>query len=191
MVAKSAGALESALRAQGLAQLGGSRPDQRADLEDLKKQFEESLDLLRTSKLGRGAVHSIPWFVLIGPPGSGKSTLLRQSGLSFPGHDQGAQCDPRSGVRRTATGGSPIEASCSTRRAVGRPRPRRNREEWLGFLRMIKKGRKQRPMNGVIVAIGLSELLESSEAEAQAYTESIRDRIDELTRNCRWCSRST
>lgn len=181
MAQKAAGALESALKSQSASQLGGTRPDQRADLEALKQQFDESLQLLRSSKMGRGALHSIPWFLLIGPPGSGKSTLLRQSGLSFPYMTKGRSairglggtknCDwwfADRGILLDTAGRYTTEAE--------------DRDEWMSFLRMLQKGRKRRPVNGAIVAIGLSELLESTDAEVQAHTENIRDRIDELTR---------
>lgn len=179
--AKAAGSLEAALKAQGQSQAAGARPDQRAGIEELKSTFDESLDLLRSSKMGRGALHSIPWYILIGPPGSGKSTLLRESGLSFPYMTKGRSairglggtknCDwwfADRGILLDTAGRYTTEAE--------------DRDEWMAFLRLMKRGRGQRPINGAIVAIGLAELVEATDAELSLYAENVRDRIDELTR---------
>ncbi|MBL8730080.1 MAG: type VI secretion system membrane subunit TssM [Planctomycetes bacterium] len=179
--AKAAGALEAALKEQGRSQASGSRPDQRAGIEELKGQFDESLDLLRSSKMGPGALHTIPWYILIGPPGSGKSTLLRESGLSFPYMTKGRSairglggtknCDwwfADRGILLDTAGRYTTEAE--------------DRDEWMAFLRLLKRGRGRRPVNGAIVAIGLAELVEATDAELSLYAENVRDRIDELTR---------
>ncbi len=178
---RAAGALEAALKAQGQSQAAGARPDQRAGIEELKSAFDESLELLRKSKMGRGALHSIPWFMLIGPPGSGKSTLLRQSGLSFPYMTKGRSairglggtknCDwwfADRGILLDTAGRYTTEAE--------------DRDEWMSFLRLLKRGRGKRPVNGVVVAMGLAELAESTDAELDLHAENVRDRIDELTR---------
>lgn len=178
---RAAGALEAALKAQGQSQAASSRPDQRAAIDELKGTFDESLDLLRKSKMGRGALHSIPWYMLIGPPGSGKSTLLRQSGLSFPYMTKG-----RSAIR--GLGGTKNCDWWFADRGIlldtaGRyTTESEDREEWMAFLRLLKRGRGKRPINGVVVAMGLAELLESTDAELNVNAENIRDRIDELTR---------
>src|SRR5690606_34128185 len=130
--------LEAELRAQGASQLGGARPDQKAFLEELKSQFEESLDLLRKSKMGRGALNRIPWFVLVGPPGSGKSTLLRQSGLSFPYMTKG-----RSAIR--GLGGTKNCDWWFADRGIlldtaGRyTTETEDRDEWMAFLRLVRR----------------------------------------------------
>ena len=51
---------------------------------------------------------------------------------------------------------------------------------WEGFLDLLKKYRKRRPINGVLVAMSLSELLTQSEAERNAQVIAIRQRIQEL-----------
>ena len=55
---------------------------------------KEAIASLKTSKMGAGALYSLPWYIIIGPPGSGKSTALQESGLNFPYMSQG-----RRGIR--------------------------------------------------------------------------------------------
>jgi type VI secretion system protein ImpL len=51
---------------------------------------------------------------------------------------------------------------------------------WDGFLGLLKKYRRRRPINGAIVAISLQELLMQTEEERITHARTIRARIDEL-----------
>ncbi|MDH5778793.1 MAG: type VI secretion system membrane subunit TssM, partial [Gammaproteobacteria bacterium] len=51
---------------------------------------------------------------------------------------------------------------------------------WEGFLNLLKKNRRRRPINGAIVAISLQDLLSQSEEERIMHAKTIRSRIDEL-----------
>src|SRR4051794_35534083 len=69
--------IERTLAAQAAQFEQRARPDQQAEVKALAAQFEQALQTLRSSKLahGRGgALYSLPWYVIIGPPGAGKST---------------------------------------------------------------------------------------------------------------------
>ena len=55
-----------------------------------------------------------------------------------------------------------------------------DKEEWLGFLNLLKKYRKSNPINGVIIAISISDLLESHEDDIAVHAQNIRTRVDEL-----------
>src|SRR5262249_2102903 len=51
---------------------------------------------------------------------------------------------------------------------------------WTGFLKILKKFRKRQPINGAIVAIGLSDLLAANEAQRVSHAKAIRARLKEL-----------
>ncbi|MCC7398653.1 MAG: type VI secretion system membrane subunit TssM [Planctomycetes bacterium] len=177
---RAASQLEAALRAQGTSGMGAARPGQPT-FEDLRKQFDESLGLLKQSRLGRGAIYKLPWFVIIGPPGSGKTTMLRESGLNFPYMTKGRaairglggtkNCDwwfADRGVLLDTAGRWTSEAE--------------DRDEWLAFLDLLKKYRGRQPINGVVVAISLDDVAYRGATELQKLADDVRDRIDELTR---------
>lgn len=177
---RSAAQLEQALRAQGLVGGGALRPGQPA-VEDLRKQFDESLALLRQSRLGRGAIYKLPWFVLIGPSGSGKTTMLRESGINFPYMTKG-----RAAIR--GIGGTKNCDWWFADRAVlldtaGRwVSEAEDRDEWLSFLDLLRKSRSRQPINGAIVGISIGDIACSSLPELQKLADDVRDRLDELTR---------
>ena len=51
---------------------------------------------------------------------------------------------------------------------------------WEGFLKLLKKNRRRRPINGAIVSISIHDLLLQTEEERIQHAKIIRTRIDEL-----------
>jgi type VI secretion system protein ImpL len=180
---KAAAALESAIAQQGAQQALNARPERRAEIQELQKQVAGGIGALKSSKLGKGkggsALYSLPWYVIIGPPGAGKTTALKHSGLVFPFQDQGG-----GGVR--GVGGTRNCDWWFTNEAIlldtaGRYTTETDdRDEWLSFLRMLLKYRSKHPINGILVAIGVNELLDANESQVESTAKRIRARIDEV-----------
>ncbi len=173
--------IEDRLKAQGQEQVQGARPDQRSEIQAVNQQLEEAIATLKNSRLGRGALYALPWYMIIGPPGSGKSTALAESGLNFPYVSQG-----RRGVR--GVGGTRNCDWWFTDEGILLDTAGRytteldDRDEWISFLGMLKKARKGKPINGAIVAVSVADLLSGNEEAAQAHAKNIRDRLDELVK---------
>ncbi len=178
--AKGAAAIESKLKAQAQEQVDGARPDQKAQVQAVEQQLNEAIGALKNSRLGKSALYTMPWYMIIGPPGSGKSTALQESGLNFPYVSQG-----RKGVR--GVGGTRNCDWWFTDEGILLDTAGRytteldDRDEWMGFLDLLKNARKHKPINGAIVAISVSDLLSATEEEIEAHAKNIRERIDELT----------
>ncbi|MES2770664.1 MAG: type VI secretion system membrane subunit TssM, partial [Pseudomonadota bacterium] len=51
---------------------------------------------------------------------------------------------------------------------------------WKGFLKLLKQHRRRRPINGVIVALSVTDLLQQNEQQRSAQALVIRQRIQEL-----------
>src|SRR5215469_1138765 len=188
-------ALRNGRNADGLAAGVAAQPSPQAaaaassaEVADLGKRLKEALDLLKKSKAakrwGRGWLYQLPWYMFIGPPGSGKTTALTNSGLNFPLADQ---------LGKNAVRGIGGTRSCDwwfTDDAVlidtaGRYTTQDSEQAadagaWAGFLKLLKKFRKRQPINGAIVAIGISDLLAANEAQRLAHAKAIRTRIKEL-----------
>jgi type VI secretion system protein ImpL len=55
-----------------------------------------------------------------------------------------------------------------------------DRKSWLSFLSLLKQNRAKQPINGVILAISIEDLLTESPDEIQAHANAIRKRLFEL-----------
>ena len=158
-----------------------------AEVAALAERMQEAMRLLRRARLGSGHgayLYRLPWYMFVGAPGSGKTTLLTHSGLRFPLADA---------LGNNAVGGVGGTRNCDwwfTDEAVlldtaGRYTTQDSFAEadkaaWEGFLELLKKHRRRRPLNGVIVALSVADLLQQSEAERRAQALAIRERIKEL-----------
>ena len=152
----------------------------------LKARFEEAIATLRESSGRKSSVslYELPWFVIIGPPGSGKTTALVNSGLEFPLEQRfGKEALRGVGGTRNCDWWFTNEAvllDTAGRYVTQDSHETVDRAAWEGFLDLLKKYRKRRPINGVLVAISLSDLMTQSEAERNAQVLAIRHRIQDL-----------
>jgi len=155
-----------------------------ATAEELAVVHDRLREAIKQSKKGGKKLASLPWYMFIGPPGAGKTTALINSGLKFPLADKEGPTAVRGvGGTRNCEWWFTDEAVLID--TAGRYTTQDSEADvdsagWLGFLRMLKKNRKRQPINGVIVAISLSDLSLLSEAERQAHAKAIRRRVKEL-----------
>lgn len=156
-----------------------------AEISTLKEGLNEALSVLKKARLGgksgRGQyLYQLPWYIIIGPPGSGKTTALINSGLRFP---LGAGKVRGVGGTRNCDWWFTDEAVLLD--TAGRYTTQDSHEEvdraaWRGFLDLLKKHRRRRPINGAFVAISLSDLMQQTEEERTAQAVAIKQRIQEL-----------
>jgi type VI secretion system protein ImpL len=150
----------------------------------LRERMSTALALLKKARGTRGYLYEQPWYTIIGPPGAGKTTALLNSGLKFPlasAMGQGAVA---------GVGGTRLCDWWFTENAVlidtaGRYTTQDSnaavdRAGWDSFLDLLRRTRPRQPLNGVIVAIALSDIADAPAAERTAHAGAIRRRIKEL-----------
>ncbi len=151
----------------------------------LKERMQDALATLKTASGNKsGYLYDLPWYVIIGPPGAGKTTALVNSGLKFP-LARGATPAAVAGV-----GGTRYCDWWFTEEAVlidtaGRyttqdSDAKSDKESWFSFLDLLKKSRPRQPINGVLVAISIEDILTMSRQDLAAHAEAIRMRLLEL-----------
>ncbi|HEX7071110.1 MAG TPA: type VI secretion system membrane subunit TssM, partial [Rhodothermales bacterium] len=181
---RGAAAIEQSIKMQAQQQVRGARPDRQRDVEELQRQLERAIQMLKQSKLGQGrrgaaALYALPWYLFVGPPGAGKTTAIANSGLNFP-----VGIDRVRGVGGTRNCDWFFSDKAILLDTAGRYMTEPEDEaEWLSFLDTLKKYRPERPVNGVIVGIGIPEILESTLEEVEWHADTIRNRIEELIRH--------
>lgn len=167
-------------------ELVGDQKSEESQL--LNERFSEAISTLSRLKFkGKNrsrALYELPWYIIIGPPGSGKTTALVNSSLEFPLAEQ---------FGKAALQGVGGTRNCDwwfTNEAVlidtaGRYTTQDSHKQvdsgaWEAFLSLLKKNRRRRPVNGVLVAISMQDLLFQTEQERTQNTKIIRTRVDEL-----------
>jgi type VI secretion system protein ImpL len=166
-----------------------SASEQAADeIAQINDRFRQALDTLNKLKFsGRGkkkALYQLPWYIIVGPPGSGKTTALVNSGLEFPLAEQfGKGALQGVGGTRNCDWWFTNEAvliDTAGRYTTQDSHKVVDSSAWEGFLTLLKRNRRRRPVNGVIVAISLQDLLIQTEEERLLHSKTIRTRLDEL-----------
>jgi type VI secretion system protein ImpL len=171
------------LRSQANDAVVGAAAGRRVEIKLLRERLMAAIHILKTSKLGKArghaALYELPWYMIIGHPAAGKSTALLQSGLTFPFSDQNGvavhgiggtrNCDwffSSEGVLLDTAGRYATEAE--------------DRDEWVDFLKLLKRYRSKAPVNGILVATSLPDLMQYRSDKFSVYAKKIRERIHEV-----------
>src|SRR5512147_2128211 len=172
------GAFEKDLARDAQGGAGASKQEVREAVKELSQKWTESLAQLKGTGL---QVYSLPWYLLIGEPQSGKSTTLKNSGLEFPVGGDGLS---GSGGTRNCDWWFANEAVIldTAGRFTFQEEAAPDATEWSTFLKMLKKYRKECPINGVLVVIPATSLLEDTPEEQDKKAANIRSKLMNLQR---------
>ncbi|MBI5333132.1 MAG: type VI secretion system membrane subunit TssM [Burkholderiales bacterium] len=181
---RAAGQFEAVIEQQADAAVKGAAADRRAEIEALRTRMQEAIKTIKTSKLGEtsgsAALYELPWYMVIGNPAAGKSSAIVKSGLRFPFADNtGSIIQGIGGTRHcdwffTTEG---ILLDTAGRYSV----EEEDREEWRGFLGLLKKHRPKAPVNGIVIAASLAELGNNRPEFAIELAKQLRQRVQEIT----------
>lgn len=179
------GFAEQSYEPAGAADTGQSAEE----IAQLRERFDDALKVLRKSagKSGVAGIYDLPWYIIIGPPGSGKTTALVNSGLKFPLAERfGREALRGVGGTRNCDWWFTDEAvllDTAGRYVTQDSQADVDSAAWEGFLGLLKKHRRRRPINGALVAISLSDLLLQNEAQRAQHIRAIRLRLQELNKH--------
>jgi type VI secretion system protein ImpL len=155
------------------------------DAPVLAEKMQDALATLKkSSKSSASYLYDLPWYLIIGPPGAGKTTALVNSGLKFPlANDTAARAVQGVGGTRYCDWWFTDEAvliDTAGRYTTQDSDAKTDRKSWLSFLAMLRANRPRQPINGVLVAISIEDILKLSAAEVSAHADAIRKRLTEL-----------
>lgn len=175
----------------GEGQAAGSR-----EVAELGRRFEEAAAVLKKARfaaqgksgilagLSNQYVYQLPWYAFIGAPGSGKTTALVNAGLNFPLAEQFGKAAIRGvGGTRNCDWWFTNEAvliDTAGRYTTQESNESTDKAEWQGFLRLLKRFRPRQPLNGVLLTLSVSDLLQMTAQEREAHAATIKARLAEL-----------
>ena len=144
----------------------------------LRDKLTTALQLLKRNRRSRGYLYEQPWYAIIGPPGAGKTTALLNAGLHFPlAAEMGKGALSGVGGTRLCEWWFTDEAvliDTAGRYTTQDSNEAVDRAGWTAFLDLLHRTRPRQPLNGVIVAIAVSDVVRASAAERQAHARAIR-----------------
>jgi type VI secretion system protein ImpL len=169
-------------------QSSAQREGPSADAVQLRERFEEAVATLKEKRRSGHSLYDLPWYAIIGAPGSGKTTALVNSGLHFPLEQRSGKgalrgiggtrnCDwwfTDEAVFLDTAGRYTTQDSDASADSAG----------WAEFLALLRKYRKRRPLNGVILTISAQDLM-LMHSGPDAHVEAARRRLNELNRELR------
>jgi type VI secretion system protein ImpL len=190
--AKSAREIEDTISRQADADIERSSPGKVAQTQGLKADLLDALGALKSSTVarrgGERALSILPWYMLIGPPGAGKGSLVGKAGLHFLLLDSNQQPRSIQGVGGTrgiewllSQEAVLLDMAGRTLGAGGTE----GDEDWVAFLQVLRRQRKAKALNGLIVAVPLDQIADAGEAEIKTLARNIRDRLQELIHQLR------
>ncbi len=170
-------------------QLRAERIDDEA--HELQTRARDAHRTLHGAGLYRGRSQrwrrELPHYLLLGPEGAGKTSLLDFSGLDFPLNVEKSRltrdvsgtryCDwyfAEQGVlldtagRYLTQGDAPVDGSA-----------------WLTLLQLLRRQRRTRPLNGILVALPVERLASGNEVELEILARQVRARLQEVSRELR------
>jgi type VI secretion system protein ImpL len=174
------------LAAAVVQQARTEEPRPSADVVQLRERFEDAVATLKQKRRSGQSLYELPWYVIIGAPGSGKTTALVNSGLQFPLEQRSGKgalrgvggtrnCDwwfTDEAVFLDTAGRYTTQDSDASADSAG----------WAEFLALLRKYRKRRPVNGVILTISAQDLMLQGHGAPEGHVEAARRRLLELNR---------
>jgi type VI secretion system protein ImpL len=166
-------------------------PDQEASqeqLEALRERFRTALADLKTTNFGgkgqRRHLYQLPWYVIIGPPGAGKTTAIANSGLKFPLLDRFGRGSVK-GVGGTRDcdwffTDEAVLVDTAGRYVTQDSNVVVDSTAWQGFLGLLRKHRRRRPIDGIIVALSIGDIATDDAAKREEHARLVKQRIQEI-----------
>lgn len=153
-----------------------------SDGKVLSEGMQDALAKLRQSG-GRNFLYDLPWYIIIGPPGAGKTTALANAGIEFPGQDGATDRAAEFGGTRNCDWWFAEDAvliDTAGRYTTHDSDGGADKASWAAFLDILKKGRPDQPVNGVILAFSIEDIMRGTDESIQRHAETVRARLAEL-----------
>lgn len=148
--------------------------------------YKKAMQTLKKSSIYKGRSqswkHDLPWYLLIGPESSGKTSILDFSGLNFPLNQIEQRLTKNiEGTRYCewyfAENGVVVDTS-------GRYFSQENSEVdnagWLTLLNLLRRRKRSRPLNGVLVNVPVDDLLSHDEVHLERIARQTRARLHDI-----------
>lgn len=149
----------------------------------LSEKMQTALATLKKSG-GASYLYDLPWYVIIGPPGAGKTTALQNSGIEFPlsQKDDAGVVSGFGGTRYCDWwfAEDAVMIDTAGRYTTQDSDKVADETSWNAFLELLKKARPSQPINGIILAFSVEDMMTGTPESLAAHAETVRARLAEV-----------
>jgi type VI secretion system protein ImpL len=152
------------------------------EISELQERFRELTGTLRRGQRAMrwsdSPLYALPWYLVLGPPGAGKTAAVQTSGsnLRAVGEVTSRSADPHA-----AAGCQPWVSD----RGVLLDTPGRYvgaaDAEWSALLTELRRARRRRPLDGIVLAYSVADLLADRPEQLEEKAQRLRLRLDDLS----------
>ncbi len=153
-----------------------------------ESELNQVLDNLKRSLNTKNYLYSLPWYLVLGLENAGKTSLINRSGQNFSFSsalrasgqksenpysfdwwigDDSVLIDPDGELLSQDSFDQESDSQLE-------------RRLWLHFVDWLERTRSRRPLNGIVLAVDVSQLAMGTSSERLAYADLIRGRLREL-----------
>lgn len=165
-----------------------------SDVSSMSRQFAEMDKVLKNAKFSKSKnsllarleegqyLYQMPWYVVLGAAGSGKTTALKRSGLNFPLESTlGTSVSGLAGTRDCDwfLSDEIVLLDTAGRLSLHDNHSNKDSSDWEEFVSLLKRYRPKQPINGVLVTVGVDDLL-GGKTNIPEISAELRKRIHEM-----------
>lgn len=164
------------------------------DVSSMSRQFAEMDKVLKNAKFSKSKnsllarleegqyLYQMPWYVVLGAAGSGKTTALKRSGLNFPLESTlGTSVSGLAGTRDCDwfLSDEIVFLDTAGRLSLHDNHSSKDSSDWEEFVTLLQRYRPKQPINGVLVTVGVDDLL-GGKTNITEISVELRKRIHEM-----------
>ena len=157
----------------------------KSAIKALKKKFYEALKVVRKSNIYKKRAsynYELPWYLVLGGEDEEQEALLKNSGLDFPKNiEYKDESDHNSGSFKWFFSEEGVFVTIP-KDYVTLDKNNAAHPIWLTFLKLFKRERWRRPINGIIFTINASDIINKAEKESNEYAKVVREKIAEVSK---------
>ncbi|MGE4659266.1 MAG: type VI secretion protein IcmF/TssM N-terminal domain-containing protein, partial [Arenicellales bacterium] len=171
---RSAARMEQALKG------AGARDGNAEELDRVAQELEAEIKALKLPGSEEvEAPYNLPWFMVVGPPSAGKTSAIAHSGLEFT-RPTGSSGEATSSGCELVVGQEAVLVDTAGRYMTGEE----DGEEWRVLLKTLEKHHRQKPINGILLCLSISDIMAADEGwDLESITTKLRTRLAEMMRH--------
>lgn len=157
----------------------------KSAVKALEKKFYEALRIIKKSNIYKKRAnynYELPWYLVLGGDDDEQKTILKNSGLDFPINiEYKENKEDKKGLFQWFFAEEGVFVTVP-KNYVTLDKNSASHPIWLAFLKLFKKERWRRPINGIIFTLNASEIIGNNEADMTEFAKVVREKLDEISK---------